>query len=202
MRQLYIKLKDLIHKIAGKYHGPWDYILLRDTDHPENIYKVYSTEGNLRSNLYNNQFEVTFDANGGKFANDEPTYMKVYDNMAEIGEIPDVEFVFNRPGDFADDAHFDGWYTEPTGGEKITSTTKVVKDTTYYAHWSRTLFYETIGNELVKSDAGEISGFSQTSYLRLIKDLNLNYPFDIVVNATTSDELVEEQEALGCAGVN
>ena len=128
MRQLYVKLQALINKIAGKYFGPWDHVLLRDTEHPENIYKVYITEGNLRSNLYGDQFEVTFDANGGKFANNKPTYMKVYNDMAEIGEIPDVEF--------ADGVELDGWYTEPIGGEKITSTTKVVRDTTYYAHWS------------------------------------------------------------------
>ena len=31
---------------------------------------------------------------------------------------------------------FDGWYTEPLTGTKISNTTKVTGDVTYYAHWS------------------------------------------------------------------
>ena len=49
MRQLYLKIKKIINKIAGQYFGPWDYIILRDASHPENTYKVYIDEGCLRS---------------------------------------------------------------------------------------------------------------------------------------------------------
>ena len=31
---------------------------------------------------------------------------------------------------------FDGWYTEPVGGTKITTSTVFSSDTTVYAHWS------------------------------------------------------------------
>ena len=31
---------------------------------------------------------------------------------------------------------FDGWYTEPVGGTKITTSTVFTGDTTVYAHWS------------------------------------------------------------------
>ena len=37
---------------------------------------------------------------------------------------------------------FDGWYTQPNGGTQITSSTEVpIRDTTYYAHWSKTATY-------------------------------------------------------------
>ena len=31
---------------------------------------------------------------------------------------------------------FDGWYTAKTGGTKVTSSTVVNADVTYYAHWT------------------------------------------------------------------
>ena len=30
---------------------------------------------------------------------------------------------------------FEGWYTEPVGGSKVTSSTQFTSDTTIYAHW-------------------------------------------------------------------
>lgn len=53
MRQLYIKLKNMLQKwgqTGGISQVPLDYILLRDTSNPEHIYKVYVTDGCLRSN--------------------------------------------------------------------------------------------------------------------------------------------------------
>ena len=52
MRQLFIKLKKLVQTIAEKFCGPWDYIILRDTNHPDNTYKVYVTDGNVMSQPY------------------------------------------------------------------------------------------------------------------------------------------------------
>ena len=48
-KQLYAKIKDYVKKIASKYNGPWDHIILRDVNHPENEYKVYVKDGNLFS---------------------------------------------------------------------------------------------------------------------------------------------------------
>ena len=31
---------------------------------------------------------------------------------------------------------FDGWYTEPVGGSKVTTSTVFTSDTTIYAHWT------------------------------------------------------------------
>lgn len=53
MRQLYIKLKNMLQKwgqTGGISQVPLDYILLRDTSNPEHIYKVCVTDGCLRSN--------------------------------------------------------------------------------------------------------------------------------------------------------
>ncbi len=53
MRQLYIKLKNMLQKwgqAGGISQIPLDYILLRDTSNSEHIYKVYITDGCLRSN--------------------------------------------------------------------------------------------------------------------------------------------------------
>lgn len=52
MRQLYNKLKDLIHKIAGKYNGPWQHIVLEDANDSEKLYKVFVRDGALRTDNY------------------------------------------------------------------------------------------------------------------------------------------------------
>ena len=57
MRQLYIKLKDYIYKIAGKYFGPWDYIILKDINHPENEYKVFVKDERLTTDGYETPIE-------------------------------------------------------------------------------------------------------------------------------------------------
>ena len=48
-KQLYAKLKDFVYKIVGKYNGPWDYIVLRDINNLEMLYKIYIKEGGLHS---------------------------------------------------------------------------------------------------------------------------------------------------------
>ena len=45
-----------------------------------------------------------------------------------INTIPDVS---------REDYHFDGWYTESSGGEQINKYTTVREDVTYYAHWTK-----------------------------------------------------------------
>ena len=66
---------------------------------------------------------VTFDMNGAGGAVLEGR------SVAEgemVGELPDV----TREG-----YSFDGWYTAASGGTKITASTTVTGDVTYYAHW-------------------------------------------------------------------
>ena len=68
-------------------------------------------------------YTLTFDPNYGGA---EATTRKVIQDGAVVGYPPSV----SRSG-YA----VDGWWTEPTGGERITATTEVSADTTYYAHW-------------------------------------------------------------------
>ena len=70
-----------------------------------------------------NQYTVKFDGNKGS---DGTEIKKDYD--AAIGELP----TSTRTG-----YTFDGWYTEKSGGTKITVASKIPsKNTTYYAHWT------------------------------------------------------------------
>lgn len=67
-------------------------------------------------------YTVTFDANGGVVS---PLTHSVEHNMA-IG---------NLPTPTRSKYKFLGWYTAPEGGTKVTATTKVTGDVTYYAQW-------------------------------------------------------------------
>ena len=88
------------------------------------------------------QYIITFDANGGECAE-------------ALREVMKGNGVGVLPTPVRDGYNFDGWYTEPGGGTKITSATKITKDTFFYAHWSAKI-------ELVLADGcngmGMVSG--------------------------------------------
>ena len=66
--------------------------------------------------------KVTFDGNGGTSSKSSITVNK----GSKIGTLPTAT---------RSSYTFDGWYTAKTGGTKISSSTTVNADTTYYAHW-------------------------------------------------------------------
>ncbi len=66
---------------------------------------------------------VTFDPRGGSSVED----IEVEDDAA-IGTLPTSE---------KENYELIGWYTSATGGTKITSSTKITDDVTYYAHWNQ-----------------------------------------------------------------
>lgn len=70
------------------------------------------------------QFSITFDANGG-----EVSPASAFTNTAgKVDSLPDASwkgYVFN------------GWFTEKTGGSKITSDQIYAEDTTIYAQWDK-----------------------------------------------------------------
>lgn len=76
---------------------------------------------------------ATFDGNGAQTTYDGQTYVpyKSYIEQSagiNLGTLPSI-FQLNYS--------FDGWYTQKTGGTKITSKTPMPdKDVTYYAHWT------------------------------------------------------------------
>ncbi len=69
---------------------------------------------------------VTFDANGGTAS----VASREVETGAAVGELPTAA----RSG-----YTFDGWYTEASGGTKVTSETVVTADMTLYAHWEASI---------------------------------------------------------------
>ena len=68
-------------------------------------------------------YTVTFNANGGSVS---PATRTVASGAA-VGTLPTA----TRSG-----YTFDGWFTSANGGTKVTSSTKVTANVTYYAHWT------------------------------------------------------------------
>ena len=48
------------------------------------------------------------------------------------------------PGTTKENYHFDGWYTEPVGGSKVTTSTVFTSDATIYAHWTAKVGTSTV----------------------------------------------------------
>ena len=67
---------------------------------------------------------VTFDGNGGT-----PSVSNMTTTEQKLSSLPSA----SRGGSY----RFDGWYTERSGGTKITTDTVFSADTTLYAHWTR-----------------------------------------------------------------
>ncbi len=80
---------------------------------------------------------VSFDGNGKSVC----LMPKIVKNNTAIGELPSI----NRAG-----YSFNGWYTAKTGGTKISTSTKITADTTYYAQWTinRTVTFDANGGSV------------------------------------------------------
>lgn len=72
---------------------------------------------------YIKRYQITFDANGGTPA----TQTQRVNEDGQVGDLPTAT---------RDGYTFVGWFTDPTGGTQITSTTVPTSATTYYAHWT------------------------------------------------------------------
>ena len=70
------------------------------------------------------EYTVTFDGNGG-----EPSQSTMTTTNQKLAKLPKAD----RGGKY----EFDGWYTEKTGGDEITTETVFKSDTTVYAHWTK-----------------------------------------------------------------
>ncbi|MEQ2756791.1 InlB B-repeat-containing protein, partial [Hominifimenecus microfluidus] len=69
------------------------------------------------------EFIVTFDGNGGT-----PSVGSMTTTNQKLTSLPSA----SRSGSYS----FDGWYTEKSGGTKITTATVFSANTTVYAHWT------------------------------------------------------------------
>ena len=105
-------------KDITKYFGVWI---------AGNYGKTYSNQATAKCTVTPASYLVTFDPNGGRVS---PTSTAVTIGK-KYGPLPTP----NRYG-----YNFDGWYTEKTGGTKVTSDTTVTTTKTHilYAHWSLT----------------------------------------------------------------
>lgn len=84
--------------------------------------------------ITSDEFEITFDPNGGTIAEDDEFELTVNGKLTYLPTAEKSGYVLK------------GWYTKPTGGEKITTNTIFDEDTTVYAIWS------------VKSNSGSSGG--------------------------------------------
>ena len=71
------------------------------------------------------EFTITFDGNGGT-----PSDSSMTTTNQKLPSLPSA----SRSGSYS----FDGWYTEKSGGTKVTTDTVFSANTTVYAHWTYT----------------------------------------------------------------
>ncbi|MDO4759893.1 MAG: InlB B-repeat-containing protein [Candidatus Saccharibacteria bacterium] len=110
-----------------------------------------------------NQYTATFDVNGGS-AVDPNTITSDYG--IPFGELPETHIKGYE---------FLGWFTEQTGGDKISNTTTMpAEDHTYYAHWeiiNYTIEYDLGGEDMDTPPANDSS--NPTSYTVEDADITL-----------------------------
>ena len=95
-----------------------------------NVYMFYMPESNVVLQpvfvkYQTTEFTVTFDANGGT-----PSVGSMTTTDQKLPSLPSA----SRSGSYS----FDGWYTEKSGGTKITTDTVFHANATVYAHWTYT----------------------------------------------------------------
>ena len=86
-----------------------------------------STTATKKTNATNVQLSVSLNANGGTVSSKNIQTVMVNKNSS----INLNNYVPVRTGYV-----FNGWYTNSTGGSKITGSQKISKNTNYYAHWT------------------------------------------------------------------
>ena len=95
-----------------------------------NVYMFYMPESNVVLQpvfvkYQTTEFTVTFDGNGGT-----PSVGSMTTTNQKLTSLPSA----SRSGSYS----FDGWYTEKSGGTKITTDAVFHANTTVYAHWTYT----------------------------------------------------------------
>ena len=85
---------------------------------------------NLRIEYYKSILTVEFDANYPPFSNHDGVENVIESRCVESGET-----IGALPTSVLSKYKFLGWYTAPEGGTKISATTKVTGNVTYYAQW-------------------------------------------------------------------
>lgn len=147
---------------------------------------------------------ITFKLQGGEINNDNADYIKVADYGQAIGSVP-------TPANGSQS--FEGWYTEPSGGHKMTelASTPATGDAIYYAHWGWKPLFETNGGSyplVVDEDSGEKYYLNPSYAIQDNPSYNLgilpivtraNYTFDGWY--TETDEKVENNQTIDLSAV-
>lgn len=112
--------------------------------------------------------KISFDSCGGDADTDQLPAV----NGEGLGRLPQA----------VRDGHtFEGWYTEPVGGEKVTEDTVFTEDTTLYAHWSvgepgYTGWVETDSGWQYHRDGAPVSGWFVYNGVRFRQNPNGSNP--------------------------
>lgn len=119
---------------------------------------------------------VTFDANDGTVSQST----KKVESGTALGMTP----VPTRTG-----YTFEGWFTLPEGGEKVTKDTIITSDVTYFAHWSSVMIAEINGTQYrsLQAAVNDVPQDNTETTITLLKDTieaitvkqNQNIKFDI-----------------------
>ena len=94
-----------------------------------------------------NTYNVSWNGNGGSVTKNGATRVNYNNNVGTLGQA-------SRTG-----YSLDGWYTQASGGSKISTTTKVTGNVTYYAHWIPNNYYLDLNGLLDGKSSGNISGY-------------------------------------------
>jgi uncharacterized repeat protein (TIGR02543 family) len=151
---------------------------------------------------------VTFDANGGKFANEETTKTAQV-TIPGDGKVPSE----NWPADpTLSGKEFDGWYTQAEGGALVVESAVITEDQTLYAQWADSVPSVTItfnawsgqwaNGDTTKEAAGKINrldtllpaenpalkGFTFSGWYTSSSDENENWGNQFTAQTTITDE--------------
>ena len=144
----------------------WTGTGITGTQQEVTIEKGSTGERTYTANWSTNEYTVTFDANGGELPEGSKTSVTV-EHGTTYGEIYEELPIAEREGhDFA------GWYTQQSGGEKITeeNTTKILGNTRIYAQWEG-IYTLTVnpGEETYEGKTGETEEITAPVKERTVK---------------------------------
>lgn len=91
----------------------------------------------------------------------------------------------------------DGWWTDPTDGEEITSGHVVRGDIHLYAHWKTKILYKGVGGTMIDQLSGIAGNFSQDRYVVTEQELDFRGDWSIVVSFRTGNDVTTNQEVFG-----
>ena len=87
--------------------------------------------------------KVTFNANGGSGLSVNSRYVAAGKSLGSLPTAKRTNYLL------------DGWFTAKTGGEQVSSSTKITGDVTFYAHWKKAVTLKLASSP---SGAGTLSG--------------------------------------------